>query len=257
MKVTVDSEKQLVIVEDAPGQDRALPLHSPESFEILSRLWVKTGWALKYSYSFTWLGRPVIQLPEDLVRIQEVVFRVQPDVLIETGVAHGGSLVFYATLFRAMGRGRVIGVDVEIRPHNLSKINAHPLADLITLHEGSSIEPAVVKRVANGLRPTDRVMVVLDSNHSRRHVLEELRAYGDLVTPGSYLVVADGVMQDLLDVPGGRPEWRDDNPREAVRDFLASTKQFILEDPPFAFNEGKVTQRVTYWPDAYLRRLPD
>ena len=135
MKLTLDtSAGSLQVSED--GKDQQLSLYSPEAFAALSRAWVKVGWSLKQTYSFTWMGRPIIQLPEDMVRIQEVLFSVKPDVVIETGVAHGGSLIFYASLFKAMGHGRVVGVDVAIRPHNRKAIEEHPMSPLIALIEG-------------------------------------------------------------------------------------------------------------------------
>src|SRR5438270_277514 len=137
MRLTIDDEARQLI-HHADGGERVLPLDSPEAFALLSRYWVQVGWSQRYSYTFTWLGRPVIQLPEDLVRVQEVLYRVRPDVIVETGVAHGGSLVFHASLCRAMGRGRVVGVDVAIRPHNRAALEAHELAASITLVEGSS-----------------------------------------------------------------------------------------------------------------------
>src|ERR1700738_783735 len=138
MKLVIDTQKQQLL-QETNAEQRAVPLHSPEAFQLLSRYWLKVGWTLKYSYSFTWLGRPIIQLPEDMVRIQEVIHQVKPDVIVETGVAHGGSLIFYASLCKATDRGRVIGIDVEIRPHNRAAVAAHPLAGYITLIEGSSI----------------------------------------------------------------------------------------------------------------------
>lgn len=254
MRLTIDTDAGL-LTEETPAGRRDVPLHSPEAFGLLSRQWVAVGWTQKYSYGFTWMGRPVVQLPEDLVRIQEVIWRVQPDVIVETGVAHGGSLVFYAGLCKAIGRGRVIGVDIEIRPHNRSAIEAHPLADAITLIEGSSTAPAVLDRVRAAVRPGERVLVLLDSNHAKAHVLAELHAYAPLVTVGSYLVATDGVMADVAGLPGGKPDWAWDNPQEAAREFAAQDPRFRLEDPPLAFNEGAVTDRVTYWPSAYLRRV--
>src|SRR5262245_19208614 len=132
MKLTIDTDTRTLILEDA-GRSRTLELYSPEAFEHLSRQWIRVGWNEKYQYTFSWLGRPIIQLPEDIVRVQEVIYRVKPDVIIETGVAHGGSLVLYASLAKAFGRGRVIGIDIEIRPHNRAAIESHPLASLITL----------------------------------------------------------------------------------------------------------------------------
>jgi cephalosporin hydroxylase len=189
-----------------------------------------------------------------MIRIQEVIYRVRPDVLIETGVAHGGSLIFYASLFKAMGNGKVIGVDVEIRPHNRKAIEAHELHPYITLVEGSSTDRNVVAKVQSMISPGDKVLVILDSNHSKDHVSKELATYAQFVTPGSYIVATDGVMQLLNDVPRGRPDWKDDNPAAAATDFAAGSRDFVLEEPSFPFNEGAVTERVTHWPNAYLRR---
>jgi len=253
MKMSLDTERRTVVVEDEQGV-REIQLYSTEAFAALSRVWVNTGWELKYTYGFSWLGRPIIQLPEDMVRVQEVVFDVRPDIVIETGVAHGGSLVFYASLLRSMGTGRVIGIDIEIRPPNREAIEAHPLAPLITLIDGSSTDPAVVDRVKALIRPEDRVLVVLDSNHTRRHVRDELEAYAPLVTPDSYIVVADGVLEDLADVPRGKQEWAQDNPKKAAEEFLLEHPEFVPVDPPIPFNEGSITAPVTHWPSGYLRR---
>lgn len=256
MRIEIDTEQRTLKAIDV-GSTNSHHLHSPEAFAVISRLWVRTGWALRYEYGFTWMGRPVIQLPDDLLRVQEVIYRVRPDVLVETGVAHGGSLVFYASLFRAMGQGRVIGIDVDIRPHNRKAIEEHELAPLITLVQGNSVDPAVVEKVSVEVEgESTQVLVVLDSKHTRAHVAAELEAYASLVSPNSYLVVTDGIMEDLHDVPPGRPEWRSDNPRAATTEFLTRHPEFELEEPPpFPFNEGKVRQRVTHWPDAYLRRV--
>jgi cephalosporin hydroxylase len=254
VRLTIDTDAG-VLTEETPTGRRDLPLYSPEAFGLLSRQWVAVGWTQKYSYGFTWLGRPVVQLPEDLVRVQEVIWQVQPDVIVETGVAHGGSLVFYAGLCEAMGRGRVIGIDVEIRAHNRAAIESHHLTRLITLVEGSSTSPAVLERVRAAIRPGERVLVLLDSNHSKGHVLAELHAYAPLVSVGSYLVATDGVMADVAGLPGANPQWAADNPREAAREFARLDPRFRLEDPPAPFNEGAVTDRVTYWPSAYLRRV--
>jgi len=231
------------------------PLESPEAFAAVSRAWLRAGWDTKYVYSFTWLGRPIIQLPDDMVRLQEVIYSVRPDVIVETGVAHGGSLVFSASLCKVLDRGRVIGVDVDIRPHNRAAIEGHPLTYLITLIEGGSADPEIVEQVRAQVAPGDTVLVLLDSGHSRDHVRAELEAYGSLVSPGSYIVAMDGIMEQLVGAPRTEPDWGWNNPREAVREFLEASEQFVLEEPPFPFNEGVVADRVTYWPDAFLRRI--
>ena len=254
VKVAIDREAKNVLLVYDDGETRLLPLYDEEAFREISRVWVDTGWALKYSYGFTWLGRPIIQLPEDVLRIQEVICRVKPDVIVETGVAHGGSLIFYASLCKAMEKGRVIGVDIEIRPHNRAAIESHFLSSYIALIEGSSIDPSVVSRVRELIKPGETVMVMLDSCHTRGHVLSELKAYGSLVTPGSYIVAMDGIMGQLTGAPRAEPDWTWNNPRQAALEFASSDPQFFIEEPSFQFNEGAVNQRVTYWPDGFLRR---
>lgn len=251
--IKIDLEKGIVD-EETPTGTRQLAIGSPEAFKLISKAWLRSGWDSKYVYSFSWFGRPIIQLPEDMLRIQELIYAVKPDVLIETGVAHGGSLIFYASLFKAMGKGRVVGVDIEIRPHNRVAIEAHELSSFITLIEGSSIAPETLAKVRDEVRPNDTVLVVLDSNHTKAHVLEELRAYSGLVTPNSYIVATDGIMRDLVNAPRSQPDWNWNNPAEAVADFLLETEKFIVDEPQFPFNEGSITERVTYWPSCYVRR---
>jgi len=176
-------------------------------------------------------------------------------VIVETGVAHGGSLIYSASLCSLIGKGRVIGVDIEIRPHNRQRIEKHPLARFITLIEGSSTAPEVIAAVRAAIRPNESVLIVLDSDHSYRHVMEELRAYAPIVTPGSYIIATDGVMKDLHDVPRGKDAWRDDNPTRAAADFVAQNPNFVLEEPAWPFNESQLNQRITHWPGAYVKRL--
>jgi len=152
MKLIVDSSKQ-VLVREVQGQTTTLDLYSQEAFESISRLWLKLAWNAKYTYTFTWLGRPVIQLPEDMIRAQEVICRVKPEVILETGIAHGGSLIFYSSLCKLMGIGRVIGIDIEIRSYYRQAIEAYPLFPYITLVEGSSIDPTVINYVSSLIRP--------------------------------------------------------------------------------------------------------
>lgn len=254
MKLTLDTDAGTLLLEES-GQTRTLDLYSKEAFEALSRQWVRVGWNQKYQYTFSWMGRPVIQLPEDMLRMQEAIFQVQPDVIIETGVAHGGSLIYYSSLCKAMEKGRVVGVDIEIRPHNRTAIEAHPLFDRITLIEGSSTAPEIVSRVKALVAPGETALVILDSNHTYAHVLGELEAYADLVTPGSYLVATDGIMYDLADVPRGKPEWTTDNPSRAAADFAARHPEFVIEQPAWPFNESALDRNITHWPGAWLRRV--
>lgn len=254
MKLIVDTDAKTFEIIDG-AQTRVLPLYSNEAFEEISQLWLKVGWNQKYPYTFTWLGRPIIQIPEDIIRIQEVIYRVKPDVIIETGIAHGGSLVFSASLCKLIGKGRVIGVDIEIRPHNRKAIECHELYPYITMIEGSSTDPEIVKQVKSLVKPDEQALVILDSCHTKAHVLAELEAYHDLVKPGSYIVATDGSMRFLHDVPRGKPEWKWDNPAEAAKEFAARHPEFVIEQPQWLFNESGLSKNITHWPDAFLKRV--
>ena len=247
MKIMIDTETKTMHL--GGGSDRSL--FTKESFELLSDLWLQVGWELKYPYTFTWLGLPILQIPEDMIRVQEVVFRLKPDVIVETGIAHGGSLAYYASLCKLIDHGHVIGIEKGLRCKEA--IDAHPLATHITMIEGDSIAPEVVKLV-HEMCKDQRVMVILDSNHGRQHVYKELQAYSDLIKPDYYIVACDGNLCDLADVPRGSPEWKWNNPKEAAKDFASSNPEFVIEEPRWPFNESKLSRNVTYWPSAWLRR---
>jgi cephalosporin hydroxylase len=248
MKLSMDTEAKTLTIDG-----KVLDLYSKAAFEAISREWVRVGWNQKYQYTFSWMGCPVIQLPEDMLRMQEVIFQLRPDVIIETGVAHGGSLIFYSSLCKTMDKGRVIGIDIEIRAHNRVAIEMHPLSDRITLIEGSSTAPEIIAQVKSLVKPGETVLVILDSNHTYSHVYNELEAYAGLVNPGSYIVATDGIMYDLSDVPRGNPEWTTDNPTFAARDFAAKHPEFVIEQPAWTFNESKLDQNITHWPEAWLK----
>ena len=255
--IKIDEENSRVIVESDKLGEQSYPMDSPEAFEIVSKAWLRAGWDTKYVYSFTWMGRPIIQLPDDMFRIQEIIYTVQPDLVIETGIAHGGSLIFYASLLKAMGHGRIIGVDVDIRPHNQEALECHPLFPLITMIEGSSIDPDVVVKVRAEVESGMKVIVILDSNHSRDHVLEELRAYGPLVSPGAYIIAADGIMKQVKGGPRTAPDWDWNNPAAAAEIFVKETPGFEIVTPSLQFNEGVTTPCVTYCPGGYIKRLEE
>lgn len=253
MKLTLNTDNKTLHIEDK-GSIKTIDLFSKDAFELVSREWVRLGWNQKYPYTFSWMGRPIIQLPEDMIRMQEVIYKIKPDVVIETGVAHGGSLIYYASLCKAMDKGRVIGIDIEIRPHNRKAIEEHPLSDRIKLIEGSSTAPDIVSLVKSHVKANETVLVILDSNHTYAHVQAELESYADLVTSGSYIVATDGIMYDLADVPRGKDNWSTDNPTWAARDFAKNHPEFTIEQPDWIFNESDLTQNITHWPEAWLRR---
>jgi cephalosporin hydroxylase len=212
-----------------PDGDRELDIYSDEGYEALSQLWTRSNWHNRLSYEVTWLGIPIIQLPEDMVAMQELIWRVRPDVIVESGVAHGGALMLYASILELLGRGKVIGVDIEIRKYNRLAIEAHPLSHRIQLVESDSLSDEALDAVRSAITSGDRVMVALDSNHTREHVLGELERYAPLVTPNSYLVVFDAVMALVADAPAAGENWDQDNPLEAVREFLDGNDDFEVD----------------------------
>ncbi len=248
MKIIIDTAARSLTTVDGEAQ-RTCDLYSREAFDTVSLEWVRLGWSLGYYQTFTWCGHPVLQLPDDLIRLQEVIYRVRPDVIIETGVFRGGSLLYYATLGQAMGKGRVIGIDIQIERSVREAITRHALGDRITLVEGDSTSRETVGAVAGMIQPGESVFVILDSCHTKDHVRRELECYSRLVTPGSYIIAADGVMRDLADVPGGEPQWVSDNPLAAADDFAARHPEFRREPP------RPLSSKATYWPGAWLERV--
>ncbi|MFZ5675459.1 MAG: cephalosporin hydroxylase family protein [Pseudomonadota bacterium] len=236
-----------------------------DAFQTLSRDWLEASMGRKYIYNFDWLGRPIIQYTQDMFAVQELIWRVKPDLVIETGIAHGGSLILSASLLAlldycdAVEMGtvldprqpsrRVIGVDIDIRAHNRAAIEAHPLAGKISLVEGSSVSEAVISEVRKQAKPFRNVMVFLDSMHTHDHVLAELEAYSPLVTLGSYCVVFDTFVEDM---PRGffadRPWDVGNNPKTAVRQFLKTHTEFEIDTDM----ENKLL--VTAVPSGFLRR---
>lgn len=255
MKLLIDTEKGYIEVEKSSHEIDSYDLYGKDSFEILSYLWIKLGWNQKYTYTFSWMGRPIIQLPEDMVRIQEVIYQIKPDVIIETGIAHGGSLIFYASLCKAMGKGRIIGIDIDIRSHNRKAIEEHVLFSFVTLLEGNSTEKTILDEVNSLVKSDEKVFVILDSDHSKEHVMDELNAYHGLVTLGSYIVVTDGIMKDVHDVPRGSLDWEWNNPTAAAKEFVKHHPEFVIQQPRWRFNESKLTKNVTHWPSAWLKRV--
>jgi cephalosporin hydroxylase len=234
--------------------------------EKIAKEFVRVSTQPKYSYNFTWLSRPIIQYPQDIVGMQELIWRVRPDLIIETGIAHGGSLVMSASMLAlidycdAVAKGavldpkatkrRVLGIDIDIRPHNRAAIEAHPMAHRIDMIQGSSVAPEVVAKVHEYAKGYERVMVCLDSNHTHEHVFEELKAYADLTSIGSYCVVFDTLVEDLPgDMYPDRPWSVGNNPKTAVFEFLRTRDEFVIDKEI----ENKLL--ITVAPDGFLKRV--
>jgi cephalosporin hydroxylase len=221
--------------------------------QALSRIWIREIARHRYAYNFTWLGRPIIQFPQDMVAIQELIWKIRPDVVIETGVAHGGSLLFSASMLELLGGDRyVIGIDIDIRSHNRVEIEAHPLAKRVRLIEGSSIDENVANRVREMVGPDSVVLVILDSNHTHAHVLRELEIYSQFVGAGSYVVVYDTLIEDMPDdLIVDRPWGPGNNPKTAVWEFLKTNSRFVIDGDI----ESKLL--ITVAPDGYLACISD
>jgi cephalosporin hydroxylase len=203
-----------------------------------------------YSYHFDWLGIPIIQYPQDIAAMQELVWRIKPDLIIETGVARGGSLIFYSSLLQLVGKGEVLGIDIDIREHNRKAIESHPLSKRVSMIEGSSIAGSTIEKVKKIVAGKKVVLVVLDSNHTHEHVLEELKLYSPFVSVDSYIVVFDTVVDDLpAECVKDRPWGKNNNPKTAVREFLRTHSEFMIDK--------SIPDKLllTVAPDGYLRRI--
>ena len=250
----------------AERQERLGSYAQDSAFKELSRQWLQTSMDKKYVYNFDWLGRPIIQYPQDMVAIQELVWTVRPDLIIETGIAHGGSLILSASMLamldmcdaiesgssidpRASAR-KVIGIDIDIREHNRAAIEAHPMASRIQMVQGSSVAPDVVAQVREAAQGYKKVMVFLDSMHTHEHVLGELDAYAPLVTPGSYCVVFDTFVEDMP------PKFFADRPWDVGNNPKTATRQWLAAHPDFVVDPGMESRlMVTVAPEGFLKRL--
>ena len=229
---------------------------SSKSFKDLSIDFIANTAKANYTYNFSWLGRPIIQLPQDIIALQEIIWDVKPDMIIETGIAHGGSLIFSAsmlTLLESCGEienGKVLGIDIDIRVHNKKAIEAHPMSKKITMFQGSSIDESMITKVKEFAQKGKKIMVILDSNHTHDHVLAELKVYAHLASVGSYCCVFDTIIEDM---PKGsfsnRPWDTGNNPKTAVWEYLKECDDFVIDKDI----ENKIL--ITVAPDGYLKRI--
>ncbi len=239
-------------------------LGNSTSLKQLSNKWLINTAEFKYSYNFSWLGRPIIQVPQDMVAMQELIWTTKPDLIIETGIAHGGSLIFSASMLAQLdmceaiesekmfdpksSKRKVLGIDIDIREHNREAIELHPMSSRIELIQGSSIDPEIVEHVQNIAKGYSKVLVCLDSNHTHEHVLAELQAYASLTSVGSYCVVFDTIIEDMpKNSFPDRPWDIGNNPKTAVHDFLKSNNRFVIDKNI----EAKIL--ITVAPDGYLK----
>ena len=259
MNLSEQFEKEVAENIQRLGKEQTLPLES------LSWM-LRTGIVGGYTYNFRWLGRPIIQYPQDMVAMQELIWQIKPDLIIETGIAHGGSLIMSASMLALLdmcdaiesgatlnpreSKRKVLGVDIDIREHNRAAIEAHPMASRIQMTQGSSIAPEIVEQVRQVAKGYERTLVCLDSNHTHAHVLAELEAYAPLTSVGSYCVVFDTIVEDMpADMFPDRPWGPGDNPKTAVWEYLKTHPEFESDKSI----QNKLL--ITVAPDGYLRRM--
>jgi cephalosporin hydroxylase len=203
-----------------------------------------------YSYNFTWMGRPIIQYPQDMIAMQEIIWELKPDLIIETGIAHGGSIIYYASILELIGKGEVLGIDIDIREYNRKEIENHPMSKRIHMLQGSAISDEIIEQVKPFAAGKKTIMVCLDSNHTHAHVLKELELYSPFVTVGSYLVAFDTIVEDLpADLYADRPWSVGDNPKTAVYEFLKNNDDFVIN------KEIDNKLLVSVAPDGYMKRI--
>lgn len=247
-------------------EERLKAVESNQELKDAAYQFMKTSLAPKYSYNYSWMGRPIIQYPQDMAAMQELVWQVKPDLIIETGIAHGGSLIMNASflalleLSEAAENGQVVdpkkpkrkvlGIDIDIRPHNLEAIQAHPMSNRIDMIQGSSIAPEIINQVKEYSKAYKTILISLDSNHTHEHVLAELEAYAPLTSVNSYCVVFDGVVQDMpKELSGDRPWGPGNNPKTAVWEYLKTHSEFEIDKSV----QNKLL--ITVAPDGYLKRV--
>ncbi len=241
-------------------------MSNDKALQDLSQKWLRDVFPYKYGYNFKSLGRPIIQMPQDIIAMQEIIWQIRPDLILETGIAHGGSLILSASMLSMLdycdaveagkildpksSKRRVLGVDIDIRTHNRRAIEAHPLAHKIEMIQGSSIAPDVIEEVHRRAKKYERILVCLDSNHTHKHVLSELEAYAQLVSVGSYCCVFDTLIEDIpADMFHDRPWEPGNNPKTAVRAFLKTDDRFVVDKDI----EKKLL--LTVAPEGYLKRI--
>lgn len=235
--------------------ERVAAISKNTDLKLCASNFMKASLAPKYSYNFSWLGRPIIQYPQDMIAMQEIIWEVQPDLIIETGIAHGGSLIFSAAMLELVAactgrQGEVLGIDIDIRPHNRKAIEEHPMYKRISMIEGSSVASDIVAKVAAKARSKKRIIVCLDSNHTHDHVLAELETYAPLTSVGSYCVVFDTIVEDMpRELSGNRPWGPGNNPKTAVFEYLKTHPEFEID----MGIQNKIL--ITVAPEGYLKRI--
>lgn len=230
--------------------ERVQAYQKDKEFIKLGQEWLRESMSKNYVYNFSWMGRPIIQQPQDMIAMQEIIWQVKPDLIIETGIAHGGSIIYYASLMELIGKGEVIGVDIEIRAHNRAEIEKHPMSKRIKMVEGSSVDPAIVEKIKELMKGKEKILVCLDSYHTHEHVLKELEIYSKFVSKDSYLVVFDSFVEDMpKNFYPNRPWTVGDNPKTAVWEFVKHNKDFVIDKSI----QDKII--VTCSPDGYLKKV--
>jgi len=231
-----------------------LSLYSKKAFNSLSNFWLEYIWNQKYTYRFTWLGFPIIQLPDDIINIQELIYKERPKYIVETGVAHGGSIIFYASLVKLLNLKKVIGIEKKIKKKNLTNLQKDPLKNYFKIMQGDSTSEEIVKKVKSIIKK-NKTLVILDSNHSSEHVYKELVAYSNILQKKSLIVATDGIVDFMQFAPRRLKYNKKGGPILAIKKFLSENKKFKQINPTNLFNESNVDQNVTHWQNGWIRKI--
>lgn len=255
MKLTLDTQAGTLTLEDQRGVDM-MSLYSDRAFKLLSEQWLCVGWVQKHAQSYAWFDRPLRRLPEDALRLQEAICRVQPTLIVEVGVKEGGGLLFDASVAAGAGLStRLIGVEDGIEKDVRKALTKHPLGERLTLIDGAPTAKSTLAEVKDEIKKGDRVMVVLDADHEAEMVLELLRAYSKFVSKGGYLVSTGGLRAQLAGLPRAGSDWATNNPAAANEIFASENNKFEIETPAAPFNDGTLDFAVSEWSKCWLRRV--
>jgi len=253
MKFLINSDiKKITVFRE--NKSNFFNLYSSKAFKIISNFWLEYIWNQKYTYRFTWLGFPIIQLPDDIINIQELIFKERPDYVVETGVAHGGSIIFYASLLKILNKGKVIGIEKEFKKKNLDKLKKNFLKKYFELIESDSTNKDLIRKLKRRL-DGKKVIIILDSNHSYHHVFKELNLYSEIIKKGSYIIVTDGIIDVMKFAPRRIKYQKNYGPLKAINEFLLENNKFKKIQPINLFNESKVFKNISHWPDGWLKKL--
>jgi cephalosporin hydroxylase len=253
MKLLIDTNSKKINISEEQDSHN-LNLYTKKAFTKISNFWLEYIWNQKYTYRFTWLGFPIIQLPDDIINIQELIFKEKPKYIIETGVAHGGSVIFYASLIKLLNLKKVVGIEKKIKKKNLINLHRSPLKKYFKIIQGDSTSDKVINKVKNIIKK-NKTLLILDSNHSSEHVYKELVSYSKILQKNCIIVATDGIVDVMKFAPRRLKYNKNGGPVLAIKKFLSKDKKFKKINPTNLFNESNVSQNMTHWQYGWMKKI--